>query len=35
MNKNNFEIVGTLLYSVEKGTVTIEVIIGNETIYMD
>jgi len=33
MDKNNFEIVETLLYSGEEGAVTIEVIIGDETIW--
>lgn len=33
MNKNNFEIVETLLYSGEEGAVTIEVILGDETIW--
>lgn len=33
MDKNNFEIVETLLYSGEEGAVTIEVILGDETIW--
>jgi len=33
MDKNNFEIIETLLYSGEEGAVTIEVILGDETIW--
>jgi len=33
MDKNNFEIVETLLYSGEEGAVIAELIIGDETIW--